>query len=94
MVTQKTRFYIRVIGVILILVDAVVFFYGVVGGVTYYPYKEFTLPLSGLGIIIIVISFVSRVSKTNSTIRFCPRCRRKIEGRNVEFCPHCGYDLR
>jgi hypothetical protein len=101
MVTKTQLYYLRIVGVILILADFAGFIYGfLTGTIMSYPLMQITLPLGLLGVVIIFYSWtraqdlkVEEAVDDAASIRFCPRCRHKIDKLEAKFCPNCNYIL-
>lgn len=64
MVSQKEKSAIQGIGAVLIVVGLYAYFYP--WGLVYESYREYTLPLGVLGIIMLVVSYALPCSKMES----------------------------
>ncbi len=65
-----------------------------------FPYREFAVPLFVLGIVFLVIGFVTGPQgkggspiterKTINEFGYCPGCGAKRDNRTARYCRYCG----
>lgn len=102
MVTRLEKQTIQVLGIVLVIFGVFAFFFGWRRYLSYYPYREYAMPLIILGILVLVIGLAVPLDTTNFVKRkpvylpsnFCPSCGKVIYKKDANFCRRCGYPIQ